>query len=79
EDFAQLAARYRSDAMSVLKQIDSLERGNGVLESSRGESASLDAGLQKSATTACAACGEEADPEDRFCSQCGKPLSLNRS
>jgi len=74
DDFAEINARYRSEAIDILRRIDVL-RGNNV-GSRQGRHASSKAKHQRRKETGvCGTCGEPAGPADRFCSGCGSPLT----
>lgn len=77
EDFTDMNARYRQDAVTVLKRIDALNSGNGATQkSSRAQK--LEAELQtlraqqKRDGVCCSACGAAIVAHDRFCSHCGQ-------
>jgi hypothetical protein len=73
DDYRELEAKYKSNAISILKDIDSMEKGGTddledeiekrVLELRHGE---------KKQT--CPQCGSEYEAGARFCSQCGTNL-----
>ncbi|MCL4704934.1 hypothetical protein KJ068_07220 [bacterium] len=87
EDFTDMNARYRHDAIAMLKRIDALNGGNGATQkSSRAQK--LEAELrtlraqQKRDGVCCSACGAAIGAHDRFCSHCGQlvhEMSAGRS
>ncbi len=74
EDFAEINARYRTEAIAVLRRIDAL-RGNsrslGQLESELRKRRAR----QQKADRFCSQCGHPAAKTDRFCSNCGNKLA----
>ncbi len=74
EDFEQLNAGYRQQAIDVLKKID--RAGNGMHRKRlEDELAALRTKRRKGEVIFCSACGSSVGPQDRFCSACGKKLS----
>lgn len=66
KDFADISARYRREAVSVLKDIDFMQRGDGPQSSSEFEEVGRE--------SCCPQCGASVGLEDRFCRQCGNLL-----
>ena len=71
DDYRELEARYKRKAISILKDIDSLEKGTGVEEEIEKQVQEL----RQSKGRFCPQCGTGYQEGDRFCSQCGKVLS----
>jgi hypothetical protein len=71
QDFAEMNARYREEAVAVLKRIDALNGSNGAAQKLEAE---LRAARKASRRTLCSACGGAIDAKDRFCSHCGQRL-----
>ncbi len=82
KDYAELADRYKRQAITMLKQLDDGTR-DALLEidaeieqevAARRKSAAPAA--HHSARTRCVACGAGLDADDRFCRRCGVPVAL---
>ena len=67
QDYRELDARYKAQAIEILEAIDQLERPQP-----KGKSAK--ASRPGSASAACASCGRVNLPDARFCASCGGPL-----
>lgn len=80
EDFNDMNARYRQDAVAVLKRIDALNGGNGATQKSlqaqklEAELRALRSQQQAGNRTFCSACGTVIGAQDQFCSHCGQRL-----
>ena len=71
EDYRELEARYKGKAISVLRDIDSLQKSTEVEE--KIEKQVL--GLRRGKGRFCPQCGAKCQEDDRFCSRCGTSLS----
>jgi hypothetical protein len=71
EDYDQLKDRYETEAVSVMRRIDTLEKNPPPVES-----AETSEGVKTSARTGifCTSCGTQAEAQDCFCRTCGSPL-----
>jgi hypothetical protein len=74
EDFTEISERYRREAIGVLKDIDSLERNDGVEQKIEEELSTLPKQQKGREVVFCSACGAKIELQDHFCSQCGKQL-----
>lgn len=86
EDFSALEARYKMQAIQVLKELDAMTDG---MPAQFDDDAALDAwieaavrarrvGHDKAASeeiVVCGQCGSHLRPDDRFCSYCGAPVT----
>ncbi len=70
EDYRDMEASYRKKAISILKDIDSLEKGADV--DKEIEKQVLE--LRQSKGQFCPQCGAKVQEGDRFCSSCGVTL-----
>jgi hypothetical protein len=71
EDYRDLEARYKRKAISILKNIDDLEKGTEV--GAEIEKQVLE--LRRGKGRFCPQCGAKYQADDRFCSRCGVSLS----
>ena len=71
EDYRDLEARYKRKAISILKDIDDLEKGTAV--EAEIEKQVLE--LRRGQGRFCTQCGAKYQTSDRFCSRCGVSLS----
>ena len=75
EDFAEMNAKYRSEAVAILKRIDGAVKGkNKNKEKIEAELRQLKARRKNTNGKFCANCGNAVQPGDRFCTQCGTRL-----
>ena len=89
EDYRDLEARYKSKAISILKNLDDIGKGSNldegtekqVLELRQGKSSTIDEEVEKeilklrrSKGRFCPQCGARYQRDDRFCSLCGTSL-----
>lgn len=74
EDFAEINARYRRQAIGVLKDIHSLEKGDGSPQKFEKELSDLRLKGKSGGTFDCPHCEAPVMSEDSFCSQCGHRL-----
>ncbi len=70
-DYRDLEIRYRRKAISILKNINDLEKGTEVEE----EIARQGLELRQSKGRFCPQCGARCQEDDHFCSLCGANLS----
>ena len=70
EDYRDLEARYKRKAISILRDIDSLEEGTEVDEEIEKQVLEL----RHSKGRFCPQCDTAFQESDRFCSQCGASL-----
>lgn len=71
EDFAEINASYRAEAISVLRRID-MQRGNKAARKRlEAELQTLRAG-NHNGRRACSHCGRTIQTSDRYCSNCGR-------
>ncbi len=71
EDYRDLEARYKRKAISVLRDINDLEKGTEVEEEIERQVLEL----RRSKGQFCPQCGAGCQEDDRFCSRCGTSLS----
>ncbi len=71
EDYQDLEAVYKRKAISILKDMDDLEKGSDVGEEIENRVLELRQGGGQS----CPGCGARCQEADRFCSGCGASLS----
>ncbi|MFC1943218.1 zinc-ribbon domain-containing protein [Chloroflexota bacterium] len=71
EDYRDLEARYKSKAISILRNIDGLESDTEVEEEIEKQVLEL----RQNRGRFCPQCGEKCQEGDRFCSHCGAGLS----
>jgi len=71
EDYRDLEARYKRKAISLLKDINDLEKGSWVEEEIERQVLEL----RRSKGRFCPQCGAACQEDDRFCSRCGTSLS----
>ena len=69
-DYRELEARYKEKAISILKDIDYLEKGMSAEEEIERQVLEL----RRSRTRLCHQCGTSYQEDDRFCSHCGNSL-----
>ena len=70
DDYRELEEKYKGEAVSVLKDIDNLDKGNDV--DVEIEKQVLE--LRRSKGRFCPQCGVKVQESDRFCSRCGASL-----
>lgn len=75
DDYRDLEDRYKRKAVSILRDIDNLERGSDVED--EVEKKILE--LRQSQGQFCPQCGAKCRKDDRFCSHCGTSLSQGES
>ncbi len=71
EDYQDLETRYKRKAVSILRNIDDLEKGNQVEEEIERQVLELRQGKDRF----CPQCGMRRREGDRFCSDCGASLN----
>ncbi len=71
EDYKALEARYKGKAISILKNIDGLEKGTEVEEIIEKQVLKL----RRSKGQLCSQCGARYQEDACFCSRCGASLS----
>lgn len=71
EDYRDLEARYKRKAISLLRDINDLEKGTEVEEEIERQVLEL----RQSKGRFCPQCGAKCQEDDRFCSRCGTSLS----
>ncbi len=71
EDYRDLEARYKRKAISILRDVDDLERGTNVEAEIERQVLELRQGKGRF----CPKCGARCQEGDRFCSSCGASLS----
>ncbi|MFC2003289.1 hypothetical protein ACFLV4_05035 [Chloroflexota bacterium] len=70
-DYRDLEARYKGKAISILKDIDNLEKGTDLEEEVERQVLAL----RQSKGRFCPQCGTRSWEGDRFCSHCGASLT----
>ncbi len=70
EDYRDLEAKYKGKAISILKDIDNLEKDTNVEEEIEKQVLEL----RQSKGRFCPQCRARCQPDDRFCSRCGASL-----
>lgn len=73
EDFAEINARYRTEAIRVLRRIDALNGHNRPAQKLEEELGQLRA-QRKKGMKSCSQCGNSFGRQDRFCANCGHRL-----
>ena len=73
EDFDEISAHYRREAINVLRDIDKLEGDGGVKEPEENME-TVFSQQEEGEVALCSACGANVDIHDRFCSRCGQRL-----
>ena len=71
KDYQDLEARYKGKAISILKNMDDLEKGTGIEEEIERQVMAL----RQSQGWFCSQCGAKSREADRFCAHCGAGLS----
>lgn len=71
EDYQDLETRYKTKAISILRDIDDLEKSSEVEEEIERQILELRQGKGRF----CPQCGVGCREDDRFCSHCGTSLS----
>ena len=71
EDYRELEARYKRNAISILKDIDNVKKGTKVEEEIERQVQEL----RQSQGRFCPKCGTSYQKGDRFCPHCGTALS----
>jgi rubrerythrin len=71
EDYRDLEARYKGKAISILKNIDNLEKGTEAEEEIERQVLAL----RQNQGRFCSQCGTRSREGDRFCPHCGASLS----
>ncbi len=74
-DYRDLEARYKSKAISILREIDNLKKGTAVEEEIERQVLEL----RKDKGWFCPQCGAKCQEGDRFCSRCVTSLSQGES
>ncbi len=74
EDYRDLEARYKRKAISILRDIDDLEKGTEVMDEIERQILEL----RRSKDRLCPQCGARHQEGDRFCSRCGMSLEPRR-
>ncbi|NIR50666.1 zinc ribbon domain-containing protein [candidate division KSB1 bacterium] len=74
QDFAEINAQYRSQAISMMKRIDALGANGGRSQKLEEELRRLRSHRKQTGVSFCAHCGQSVRAGDRFCCQCGKRL-----
>jgi len=70
EDYQELKEKYKQKAISILKDVDTLEQGTDVEEKIEEQIMQL----RRSKDRFCPQCGTKHEENDRFCVQCGTSL-----
>jgi hypothetical protein len=75
-DYAELAERYKRQAVTLLKQLDDETRAAllAIDQEIEEEVAQRRALAAQRTASRCLACGARVEASDRFCRQCGVPL-----
>jgi rRNA maturation endonuclease Nob1 len=74
EDFAEMNAQYRAEAVTVLKRIDALRGNKQVSKKLEAELQRMRSQRQGQHGKFCSECGKSVSAGDRFCSNCGNSL-----
>lgn len=85
EDYRELETRYKSRAISILRDIDGLEKNTGIeeeverqIQELRRNSGRVNSSRVKSDRVKgrfCPQCGTQHEEGDRFCARCGEKLT----
>ncbi len=78
EDYRKLEASYKMKAISILKEIDDLEKGPRVEDEIERQVQELRQAATQAKVLFCPQCGARCQEGDRFCSQCGTSLANRR-
>ncbi|MFQ5676248.1 MAG: zinc-ribbon domain-containing protein [bacterium] len=73
EDFAEMNARYRTEAIAVLHRLDGKHHKKRPAQKLEEELGRLRSKRQKGIRY-CSRCGQSTTKNDRFCSSCGQQL-----
>ncbi len=79
EDYRDLEAKYKSKAISVLKDIDDLKDGSQPEAEAEAEIERQVQRLRRGKDRFCARCGARLRESERSCSRCGASLSQEES
>lgn len=74
EDFGEMNAKYRSEAVTILKRIDGLRGNSRASQKLEAELRQLRLQQKSKAMKFCSECGASLQVSDRFCFQCGYRL-----
>lgn len=74
EDFAEMRAKYRTEAVTVLKRIDTLLGNSHASKKLEAELKRMRSQRKKKGGRFCTECGKSVSAGDRFCSNCGNRL-----
>lgn len=70
EDFAEINARYRMEAINTLRRIDALQGNNRTTRKLGNERRRMQV-QRKNGALFCSQCGKSVGAADRFCVSCG--------
>ena len=75
DDYQELDTRYKQKAVSILKDLDNLDKGTDIEDELEKQISKL----RQSKGRFCTQCGEKYQEDDRFCSHCGAQLRQEES
>lgn len=76
EDFAEMNAKYRTEAVTVFKRIDALRGKSRSSKKLEAELRRMRVQRSGKAEKFCSGCGQSVSADDRFCSHCGHGLRV---
>ena len=74
EDYHELETRYKSRAISILRDIDGLEKDTGIEEEVERQIQELRHNSDRIKGHFCPQCGTQHEEDSRFCARCGANL-----
>ncbi len=74
EDFNEINARYRAEAVAVLRRIDALRGKGRAYKKLEAELQRMRTQHKKIGEKFCSECGKSVSASDRFCCNCGNRL-----
>jgi len=74
EDYRKLESRFKSKAVSILKELDDLQEERPLSEDVEDDIEKQVSGLRQRKGSFCPRCGARQTPDARFCPDCGGRL-----